>query len=471
VSLTVSDGLVYGVGGGKAVVIDPVNKTVVAAVPVSGSLPGTTGTGTTKANVNLAHLGRVYRAGIEGEANILYYSAVGEALTLDTGELAEGHAGAIGVGRDQQVTDAIVALAVASSNAMIVGCVNSIYALLGDPADGGAQLVPVSLTTGCSGPNAITTAAEGVTIVASPEGLHIVQVGADPLPLSRKVLTTFIQYPRGDRANYKVTVVRDPARHVLHVFLTNTTIAASACTHLAYDERTGNYDPAGGGFFPERYPIAPTCACIWKGRPVIGTADGYIVEFHDSPTVNDLGTTAIDGYFSLTLVDEAPFDNDTILDYAYVLLGSNPSDNTFGGNPTATMTVYGGRTPEDAYDVSARWTLGTYTVNATPTRTYVRKRGPALLLVLRNNNAGQNLVFEAMEVTTMTGRPVSRAGWKAALAVGAPCAVPVGSTGSPAGSGASAISGPGLRSIPVGGSAGSKSQGGVETGVGLIYAM
>jgi len=440
VSLAVMDGKAYGVGGGKAVVIDPAAKTVTAWVPTSGTLPGGVGTGTTTASIACQYRGRVWLAGIEGEANILYGSAIGDPLVWDTGEIAEGRAVAIGVGRNQQVGDAIIALAVAVNNTMVIGCRNSVYALLGDPADGGAEVVPLTTSVGVSGPNAITIIAEGVTALHSPEGLFTINSASAPTSISRDVLAGLIQFPRENREDYTVTLVRDPSRHGLHVCITPDTGTA---THLYYDERIGQYQPGSGGFFPEQYNFSPTCATVWRGRPVFGTTNGYIVQFNDSDTPSDYGSTAIDGYLTLSLVDEEPFNNDTILESVIPVLGSS------SGN--VTMTVYGGKTPEAAYDSSERWQLGTYTLTSVPNRALVRQRGPALAVRLRNNTAGNSFVFEGLDATTYVGRSISRAGWKAALAVGTPCGVPAGSSAA-GNSGGSAISGPGLGSLPAGGS-------------------
>jgi len=437
VSMDTLDGHVYAVGGGKAIDIDPGARTVAAWTASSGSLPGADGAGTTKASVVCSYSGRIWLGGIEDETNNLYASAIGEPNTWDTAELEEGRAVAVGVGRTQAVADAVVALCVSSTNALLIGCTNSLSVLLGDPAEAG-QLVPLSQSNGCSGLNAITTASEGLNVVHCPEGLYLAQPGASPTPISRDVLTELIQYPRVYRSDYQVTLIRDPARHGLHIFLSQE----SGSTHFWYDERTGGYEAGAGGFFPEQYPFTPTCAAIWQGRVIIGTSDGHLVEFVDDGSRSDYGTTAIDGYFTLTLVDEDPYDNDTIVDHVYGVLGVNSGD--------AELTVYGGQTAEAAYDSTERWSLGTFTLPQNPQRVYVRKRGSALALKLRNATAAEDLVFEALEADVRTGRPLSRSGWKPALAVGTPCSVPVGSSGGGSNTGGSPVSGPGAGSVPYG---------------------
>jgi hypothetical protein len=259
--------------------------------------------------------------------------------------------------------------------------------------------------------------------------------------VSANTLSRYIQYPRFGRDDYTVLLVRDPARHGLHIIITPDTGTA---THLYYDERLGKY-AGGGGFFPERYAKTITAGCIWKGKPIFGTSDGYLMEF-DDVAESDQGDTAIDSYFTLSLCDEDYLDNDTVLDTMVGLLGSD--------SDSVTVTLYGGKSPEAAYDPAERTQLGQWTLTSIPAKMLVRQRGPTLTMRVRNNTASQKLVFERLEVYSSSAKPIHRAGWKAALAVGAPCPVPTGS-GSTPNSGASAVSGPGAGSLPVGGSPGS----------------
>jgi hypothetical protein len=278
------------------------------------------------------------------------------------------------------------------------------------------------------------------------------------------VLTKYVQYAHGSRDKTTVVLVRDPARHGLHVIITPDTGTA---THLWYDEASGQYSPGGGGFFPERYSKSITAGTIWKGKAVFGTSDGYIFEAVDTAASDDV-STAIDAYLTLSLCDEPELENDTVIDSLTAVIGSA------SGN--ATLKVYGGKTPEAAYDTAERWLLGTFTVKPVPQKTLIRQRGPALAILINNNTAGQTFTFESLEVSMYGAKPIHRGGWKAALAVGAPCAVPASSS-SAASTGASAVSGPGAGSLPTGGSAGSGIVSGViggsttpENGGGLTFS-
>lgn len=408
VSMDSLDGKVYIVGGGRARIFDPVAREVDDWVPTAGTLPGGTADGITKATIVRQYRGRLVLGGMDDEPNNLYFSAVGEPLNWDTGEATFGAAVALGVGRNVTVGEPVVALGVLSNNSLMVGCTNSVYVLTGDVGDTAGELIPVALTTGCSGRNAVTQAEEGANIVHSPEGLFLVS-GAGVVPVSRDVLTESIQFERTARDNYNVTLCRDPARHGLHVFIDT---GSTSAVHFWYDELTGRYAAGAGGFFPETYPVRPTCAVIWRGRPVIGTADGRIVEFSSSATA-DIGT-AIDSYVHLQQIDAPGVENDVMLTRLALWLAPDGDQ--------VSVEVFGAATPQELYDSSTRRTL----VGATeyPPRGVAmcpRVRAPALSVRLRNTATGRRWAFETADVHFEVGRRISRLGWQAAATPGTSC--------------------------------------------------
>lgn len=408
VSMDSLDGKVYLVGGGRARVFDPVARTVDDWVPTAGTLPGQTADGVTNATIIRQYRGRIALAGMDDEPQNVYFSAVGDPLAWDTAELAAGAAVALGVGRNVTAGEPIVALGVLSTNALLIGCSHSMYVLGGDAGDLASELIPIALTTGCSGRNAITAAEDGTNIVHSPDGLFVVS-GTGVSPISRDVLTESIQFPRADREDYRVTICRDPARHGLHVFLDAGTTAS---VHFWYDELTGRYQPGAGGFFPETYPVRPSCAVIWRGRPVIGTADGRIVEF-DNDSTSDI-TTAIDSYVHLQLITPPSIEQDAILT-RFVMSLATEGDQV-------SVEVFGGATAQDVYDADERRTLMSAT-EYPPRGAAIcpRVRAPALSVRIRNTIAGRRWGFEAAEAAVDAGRRISRTGWNAAIAPGHSC--------------------------------------------------
>lgn len=415
VSMAPLDGLVYMVGGGRAKVFDPVARTVTDWIPTSGSLPGQTESGTTTATILIQFRGRLMLAGIESEPNNAYFSAIAEPLTWDTAELVPGRAVALGVGRNVTVGDPIVGAAVLSNNALLIGCSNSIYILQGDPDDLASDLTPVALNTGCSGVRAITTAEDGLGLVHSPEGLYLVPQGGAPVALSRDVLTERIEYPRTDRSSYQVCLLRDPARAGILIFLN----AGAGSTHFWYDERTGGYRRGRGGFFPEKYAYQPTCGMVWRGRPVIGTSDGRIVEFDDDATTDD--STAIESFYHFAL-DAPGVEQDIIIRRLAGYL-SDDSDSV-------KLTYYGGETMQTAFNTTTRWTIaGPATLRRRGQALTFRARAPAITVKVAPAASGDFHASEEWEVQIETGRRTSPIGKQAALAASASCTPRV--TGTP----------------------------------------
>lgn len=409
VSMDSLDGKVYIVGGGRARVFDPLLRTVIDWVPTSGTLPGQTANGITTAKIVKSYRGRL--ALVEPDSNNVYFSAVAEPLIWDVGELAEGRAVTLGINRNATIGEPVVALNVLSNNSLLLGCTNSMYVLAGDPGDASGELLPISLTNGCSGPNAVTQAEEGTSIVHSPEGLGVLS-GGGFVPISRDVLTERIQFARSLRDSYNVTLCRDPARHGLHVFLD---AGSTASMHFWYDELTGRYQPGTGGFFPEKYPMRPTCAVIWRGRPVIGTATGRIVEFL-STAEDDLGS-AIDSYVHLQQIDAPGIENDALLTRFAMWL--TPDSNQ------VSVEVFGAPTPQELYDASTRRQLmGATEYFPRGVALCPRVRAPALSVRIRNNIAGRSWAFEAAEADVEAGRRIARLGWQAGPTPGAICNPP-----------------------------------------------
>lgn len=426
VSMDVSDGKVYMVGGGLAKVWDVTAKTVTnytATGHATYKLPGATAVGTTKGSLLRTYRGGVCITSIEGEPNAIYRSAIGEPLTWNTAERAQGRAWVIGPNIERSglsIADPVLALSVAADNVLLIGCTNSMLVLMGDPVDGAAELRPLSLSIGVSGPNAITLAESGLTVFHSPEGMHAVSAGDGVWSFSAGTLNNILTFARADRSLHQVTVVRDPDRGGLHIFLTKG--AGAASTHFWYDEGIGKYRDGNGGFYPEQYPWTPTCATVWKGQVIIGTREGRLVQFDD--TLNtDLGA-AIDSVVSFNLIDEDPIDNDMLVDEILPMVSSQSSQ--------FTISLYGARTPEDVYDSTQRTLLARAYGSGEIEPFRPNQRSAACLVVLR----GPKIVLEAMEVRTRTARRIGRTRVLGALPVSTPCSpTAAAGTASPPGGG------------------------------------
>lgn len=431
VGLTVLDGVVYGVDGSNARKIDVVARRVYAYGPddvgtnwnitTTGAPPGAeevTGAanerrpGTTKARTICAHRGRLFFGGMDDEPHALYATAIGEPQMLLTSEPVEGRAFAQGVGRSAGTAHTILSLNSVNDNVLLIGCTRSIHALIGDPAEGVTEMVEVSSDTGISGLNAVTTSIGGVNIAHSPDaGLLLIPIGQAPVPVSASVLTEYMQFERGRRGEFYVSMVRDTQRHGLHIFLTLRDDDGSV--HLWYDERIGSYTPGAGGFFPETYPDAagPTCAVNWRGRVILGGKTGYLYEYDDAAGDDD--GTAITTRMPLSLMNDDGIAGDTILQWCKVEL-TNESD-------AVTFKIYGGPTVEAAYGLTTRELLLSRSLSPYSAPLPFRLRSRALVAELSSNTADIFWRLEYVEANTTVG-PMLRRGVKTTRATpGAPC--------------------------------------------------
>lgn len=462
VSLTEQDGLVYGVDGAKVKEIDIVARQARDLGPagggnwditINGAPPGATVAtgnervpGTTTARVNESHGARLVFGGMDTEPTLLYESAIGDPQMFYTAELAQGRAFVLGDDRQQGLVHPVLALHSADQNTMIVGCTRSIYALIGDPADQGLQRQAMCIDAGVSGATSIITGTGGVTVdeqatpfvlAHSPDaGLLKGYVGGSMTSLSVPVLTKYIQFPRTDRTAYTVSMVRDTARHGLLLLITKD---SGSNTHLWYDERIGRYSAGQGGFFPETYPINPTCAVNWRGDVVMGGRDAFVYTFSDT-TDDDLGTTPIESNM-LAIVNLEDVSGDTILKWCRIEL-ADTSD-------PVTMKVYGAATVEGLFGTNRRL-LRQRTISPGASPDISPLRAPALGFELSSNTLGKRWRLEAIDFTATTGPFLRRGVWTTPPVPPTPCIPPVG--GSSSGGGGSDVfgSGPGA-AYPSGG--------------------
>ncbi len=457
--VTIMDWEGYGlvIGGGLASIIDPVASTVTkwsADNYPTVLMPGATDAGTTTASIGCVHRGRVYLAGMPDRADILAYSKFDDYTGWDTGSVADGFARA----GELPVGDTIECLYTLPNGALFIGCRNSTKMLLGDPLLGAQELVTLDPETGVSGMRSLsrasTSTGETLSVFHSGDGLFRLPLNGLPAPLMRDVLNDGVEIGHGDLADYYITLIRDPQRHTMNLYLTPR--ATGAARHLIYEERIGDYQPGAAGMMPHVYPngAGPTCAFLWRGQVIMGTRDGYLTVYDDDATT-DYDGSAITSKLPLNLLaDAAPVD-DTEVAFARVLL-SDTSDSV-------TFNVYGGSTPEQALGTSTRNRRYTATIAPYAPPLLFKVRAAALVAELTSTG---NWELEAVQVVTRTVPAMIRRGQNSALTVGTACNAPVASSGG--GGGTSPGDGPGGSGSNTGpGSGGGGSPG---TGLGEVSA-
>jgi len=372
------NGRMLMVGGGKAYKYDPVTVSVSKYIPSSGTLPGQTTPGTTTANGVMTYLSRVAFFLIDGDEQNIVFTANDDEDDLNLTSDLSGSAFALAGFRVNRIGQPITCVQQASTSAMVIGCNANIYILLGDPALGQIQSIPKSLDTGISGPQSMWLAMEGRVIAHSPLGLLVVSQGGDVGNLTAPILTEGIQTTALDTPP-RVIVIRDAARHGVHVFMTKAGDAGS--THFWYDERIGGWEPGRGGFFPEHYPLncQPSAACIWKAQVIIGTEAGFLVRFKD--TARDDLDQPIESFATMTRLAFGDENDEAIIRRMQLVFSV--------ASAPVQLTVYKGDTSEIVYDTTKRREMLSMTLEVPkPSPLTQTIRGPSLIVVLSDVEGG-----------------------------------------------------------------------------------
>lgn len=204
----------------------------------------TAGTAPTKMTLAAMWRGRlVLAAGLDDPQNF-FFARVGTPTDWDYAQTDPGAAFAGNVGTIGRIGEPITALIPFSDDVLIIGTTRSIYAINGDPADGGT-IDLVTSTVGIAGARSWAVDDTGVIWFVGQGGLYRLQPtpGSDPENVSRSVYPQFFQVVNTS-ANF-FDLQWDNDRHGLWVFATS--VATGASTHLFIDGRSG-------GFWPTQWP-------------------------------------------------------------------------------------------------------------------------------------------------------------------------------------------------------------------------
>lgn len=437
VSLAEFGSKIYGVDGTRGREFDPVTDVVDLWETDDGSaLPGGDSTaGSTTLDKIAVHSGRI--VGVrKDEARILYACELNNPLGWDTAADTVGRAYATTLSRAAQSGQAIRAIVTGAQQQLFIAGSSSVWRLTGDPVLGMVSLEPASLTVGASGPNAMAMVDEGRVVMHGPTGLYLIPPAGDPIPFA-PYLTEGITFDPADIESYRVTLIRDARRKVLHIFITPTNVL-EAGLHFVYDERAGGYNPSTPALFPVEYPAAvgPTCAEVYQGQIIIGGNDGYAYVLDDEETSDD--GTAIEQWAILSRLADDGLERDTLLKRLFPVLSPSSDD--------VIIRAWRGATAEDAFDTSLR-SLGWQRTGVGPLAPAISQTlvGGCILIEVRSEALDNRIVLEAFEAEAQSVKAQGRYGYAASVVAGSLCrTISGGSSGSGSGSGSgSYASGPG----------------------------
>lgn len=374
-----SAGKGWFVDGASIVQVDIASATVETYTATAGTAPS----GCTLAAM---YRDRLVLAAPYSSPHLFFCSRVGTQADWDYAQLDSAAAFAGNASTAGHLGDPITALMPGGDDVLYIGGDHTLYAMRGDPADGGS-IDLVSDSIGVLGPNAWTKAPDGTIYFVGSGGLYRLNGGA-PENLSSGTWNEFFR--QIDRAVNYITLEWDRDRQGLYVFIAPA--VTGAARHLFWDAR-------GMGFWPVQYPDShgPLSALVYDGDAaadrvmLLGGRTGYVQRMQDQD-LNDDGT-AISSFVAI-----GPYtDNDETEntgEWFDVILGE-PSIYHTAADWNLTVQVRAGPTPERAFNTPERSVSRTYAgVTRRQTRWRQRIRGTSFVVKLSNAVLSKTWAFE-----------------------------------------------------------------------------
>ena len=300
-----------------------------------------------KAYIGCLYRGRAVLSGNPNYPHQWYMSEVGDPFNWVYAENDSLAPVSGGNNRAGEIGDIVRALIPYQDEYLLFGCANSIWALRGDAADGGS-LTPLNTTIGMFG-NASWEFDSGMNLFfTSKNGIHRIPYGFGPIEqISQFVLPNLAGDSELDPTVHRVTMKYDRIRE--GILTTITTIADGS--NVAYW-----YNLTTKGFYPEEYPN--TCGAysmhFYNSNDdldralLLGCTDGYLRRFDDS-TLNDAttnGTTAIESYMTLPLMQVDSDDNNLLLNNIVVTTAGGQASGSASDTNSVDVEIYKGEDPE-----------------------------------------------------------------------------------------------------------------------------
>jgi len=258
----------------------------------SGSLPDA-------AYLGCLFLGSVWLAGDPDYPNQWYKSRQTNPfdyayISLDAQSAVAGGNPNVG-----EIGDIIRALIPYSDDYLIIGCADSMWYMVGDPASGGKPY-ELDLATGIFGAKSYCLDGLGTLYFWGTNGVYKTTVPGKPECISEQSLPSLVNDEDASPTTHRVTMAYD--RRKSGVLICITKLADGTNSNYFYSLKTG-------GFFPESYPEeCGVYSLFYYGANdndykdlLVGCKDGYIRKFDSSKSSDDIGATdeAIDSYITV----------------------------------------------------------------------------------------------------------------------------------------------------------------------------
>lgn len=346
---------------------DPATNSVLAWTASAGTLP--VDAGDNRPRLICTWRGRTVLSGLLKDPQNWFMSAVGDPTDFDYAPTSPSATQAVAgnVSTLGKVGDVITALVPYTDDILIFGTDHQIWAMTGDPMDGG-QIDLVSDAIGFAWGMAWCKDPYGnIYFVSNRTGIYVLKPGSVPQRVSQPIEQLLQEANTGVNT---ISLIWDDRFQGLHVFITPTAGAAAA-THFFWEARAG-------AWWTDRFANhdhSPLCAVTFDGNlpsdrvALIGSWDGF-VRYLDQNATKD------DGYDIASEVVLGPLVtrdlDDLLLKDLQAVLADDSGDVAFA--------VHVGETAEQALDadpvLEGTWGAGR---NFT---THVRRSGAAIYVKL-----------------------------------------------------------------------------------------
>jgi len=304
-----------------------------------------------------------------------------------------------GNSRAGELGDVIRALIPYQDEYLLFGCSNSIWALRGDPADGGS-LTPLNETVGIFGAQSWCFDGSMDLYFTSKNGIHRIPYGFGPAEhLSQFVLPNLVTDTELDPTIHRVTMGYDRERE--GILISITTIADGSNLCYWYDLKTK-------GFYPESFPAVCGAYSVYfyastddaYRKLLIGSTDGYIRKFDDTAKddVTTNGTSAIESYMTLPIIESEEDDKSLKLNNMVVTTAGGAAAGSESDTDAVDVEIYVADDPETILEAisDGDTPLHDSTVTGPGMANRLRKRakGRAIGIRLSNDTATSSWAIE-----------------------------------------------------------------------------
>tara|TARA_Y100000004_G_scaffold144580_1_gene164730 strand:+ start:435 stop:2816 length:2382 start_codon:yes stop_codon:yes gene_type:complete len=364
----------------------------------NGDLPGgdgstgVNGSGTSDGNARCpiitTWLGRIVLAGKGDDPQNWFMSAVGDPLDWDyiDGDSETGAVKGSSTRQFGEMASAITALIPSSGTKLLIGGVNSLHMLTGDPLWPDTQQRALSWDVGIVGPEAWCYGPGNSVYFMGENGLYLLSPNDFDVSQTDRLSAGKFDKTFGevDFDSSTTMLAYDHEKHGVHIFVTPNSQQVGAVSHFYYDRRSDS-------FWKMEYPsvIGPTAVYDFKSqspgsrRILLGGFDGHIRSFSDTAKTDD--GTAIDSYLWLGPIQTSS-TREAKLTKLIAVLDRESADVEY--------SIHVADSVEEAKQSEAvhnsTWSAGRNAAHL------LRARGSAIFIKLYNNSSNLPWVYERL---------------------------------------------------------------------------